>query len=105
MKITENVRSREYPIKVDTTNDKFVYERINIKAESEIDPVFHTQSPVYVYDEIEYTWSEWYELNIKKINEKLDSTINILLSLANKVGKDYDIVDVVSSITDLYSEE
>lgn len=99
MKITENVRSKTYPIEVDTSNESAVYVRTDIKESVEVDPVFNTESTVYTYTEIEYTWNEWFNSNMKKMETKVDSLINILITA---LVKNQDTINVKEDIDSLY---
>ena len=71
MEIKTNIRSTVKP-EINSSDDKYVYERSNIQKIVEIDPVFQKDSVLYSYDETRYTWEEWNKICIDKLTKKID---------------------------------
>lgn len=71
MKEFKDVRSQTRPEDVEE-RDSMVFVHTNIREVVEEDPVFKTSKKVYVYDEIQYTYQEWYALTIKEMKQEIE---------------------------------
>lgn len=77
------IKSQTRPIDIDdTSSETTVYVRYNIREEVEIDPVFNTEKPVYIYDETQYTLAEWYKLCMNESNAKINLLTECVKELA-----------------------
>lgn len=78
------IKSITKPIEIDdTSSDTTVYVRYNIKKRIEGDPVFCTDQEVYIYDEKQYSFAEWYSITRKETNDrllKLEKTLDLILN-------------------------
>lgn len=71
MKEIKNVKSQIKPVDMIET-DTGVFIHTNIREEVEEDPVFKTTETIYVYDETQYTYQEWYAITIKELKEEIE---------------------------------
>lgn len=71
MKEFKDVRSQTKPEDVEE-KDSMVSVHTNIREVVEEDPVFKTTEQVYVYDEIQYTYQEWYALTISEMKQEIE---------------------------------
>lgn len=77
MKTITNVKSQTKPLEIDDyTSSTTVFVRSNIKESTETDPVFGTESTVYTYDEVQYTYPEWNKKITDEIKENGDTLQN-----------------------------
>lgn len=78
------VKSINKPIEIDdTSSDTTVYVRHNIRKITEEDPVFFTEQEIYIYDEKQYSFAEWYSITRKETNDrllKLEKTLDLILN-------------------------
>ena len=70
MKEFKDVRSQTKPEDVEE-KDSMVFVHDNIREIIEEDPVFKTTEQVYVYDEIQYTYQEWYALTTREMKQEI----------------------------------
>lgn len=87
MKKIEGVVSKNEPNEIDvSSSDTKVYVRTNIVEITQTDPIFETKEVFYRYDEIQYTVSEWCQINLDNINNKISATIIALNELTIKMN-------------------
>lgn len=88
MKEVTQIKSETKPLEIDdTSSDTTVYCRYNIQEVVENDPVFNTEKTIYVYDETQYTFVEWYRMYMAKT----DAQIEILKKCVNKLANELNI--------------
>ena len=81
-----NVKSKNKPVEIDdTSSPNNVYVRHNIKKIVEVDPVFKTEDESYIYDEIVYSWPEWYKINMEKTDDRISKLEEIIKSMAEEL--------------------
>ena len=73
MKKVTHIKSTVMP-ELEEYVGNMVYVRTNITKSIEVDPVFNTESEIWIYDEIEYTLGEWHKIT----KENLEIRIKIL---------------------------
>ena len=71
MNVIKNVMSQTKPEDIEE-KDSMVFVYNNIREIVEEDPVFKTSKKVYVYDEVQYTYQEWYALTIKEMKQEIE---------------------------------
>ena len=71
MNVIKNVMSQTKPEDIEE-KDSMVFVHNNIREIVEEDPVFKTSKKVYVYDEVQYTYQEWYALTIKEMKQEIE---------------------------------
>ena len=64
-----------------------VFVHNNIREIVEEDPVFKTCKKVYVYDEVQYTYQEWYALTIKDMQNEIKNLKKYVYELASIISK------------------
>ena len=73
MKVLYAVKSNVKPVEVDDfSSDTTVFERKNITESKFVDPVFHTEETFYVYDEYQYSVTEWDRIIIKQLINRVE---------------------------------
>ena len=91
MKTITNVKSQTKPLEIDDyTSSTTVFVRSNIKESTETDPVFGTESTVYTYDEVQYTYPEWNKKitdEIKENGDTLQNKFNVVQSVVAELIK------------------
>ena len=71
MNVIKNVMSQTKPEDIEE-KDSMVFVHNNIREIVEEDPVFKTSKKVYVYDEVQYIYQEWYALTIKEMKQEIE---------------------------------
>ena len=105
MKTLTNVKSQTKPIEIDDyTSSTTVFVRSNIKESTEPDPVFGTESTVYTYDEVQYTYPEWNKKITDEIKENGDTLHNKFDVVQSVVA---ELIKIISPTTasDIDEEE
>lgn len=92
MKEFKNVKSQSKPVEIDDFScNTIVFVRSNIKEVIEVDPVFKTEQKVYVYDETQYSYQEWYKLTLETLkteNNNIKMEIAKIYSIIESNGLD-----------------
>lgn len=71
MKLIKDVVSTSRPLDIDdTSSNTTIYVRENIREEIKIDPIFDTETILYIYDEKQFTTEEWYKIVSREFQEK-----------------------------------
>lgn len=105
MKTITNVKSQTKPLEIDDyTSSTTVFVRSNIKESTETDPVFGTESTVYTYDEVQYTYPEWNKRITDEIKENGDTLQNKFDVVQSVVA---ELIKIISPVTanDIDEEE
>lgn len=105
MKTITNVKSQTKPLEIDDyTSSTTVFVRSNIKESTETDPVFGTESKVYTYDEVQYTYPEWNKKITDEIKENGDTLQNKFDVVQSVVA---ELIKIISPVTasDIDEEE
>ena len=105
MKTITNVKSQTKPLEIDDyTSSTTVFVRSNIKESTETDPVFGTESTVYTYDEVQYTYPEWNKKITDEIKENGDTLQNKFDVVQSVVA---ELIKIISPTTasDINEEE
>lgn len=78
------IKSKNKPIEIDdNSSETTVYVRHNIEKITEEDPVFKTKEEIYIYDETQYSFAEWYRTTRKEIDDrltKLEKNMELILN-------------------------
>lgn len=106
MKTIKNVKSKNRPVDIDDySSPTTIFVHKNIREVVEMDPVFKTETTVFIYDEEQYQLHEWSKLvtdSIKEegavIQERVDITQLALTEILDIVGT-FAIPSVINNIS------
>ena len=94
MKLLTGVESLTKPVEIDdSSSSTTVFVRYNIEEQTKVDPVFKTESVVYVYDEKQYTFAEWNKIITDEIKEKDIQMKNDVDIIQTALAEILDLID------------